>query len=361
MNAKIYLVLPLLLAACSKSEQDSQDPQLKDDNLIVFSVNGSRSEHNTRGTIVGYYDDMKERDISVTALLPDNSEYFGTEQLSFVDLGINPETGEDLGYWETANKYYWPVSTLSFFALMPYSDDNRSSSGPGSFTYTVPHDNAQQTDLMYAYSKNVATGSDVQLNFKHALATLSFSAKANQGISVTIEYIEVCNVVTQATFNYPTVSTEEQSESVSTAGSLCTWTNLGSATGKVTAGIESIPLTTTINNITPEDGKLMMIPQSLTAWNTADGEVTRQAGSYLIIHCRLMSAGLYFAGTDTTYGQLYVPFSGSFEAGQQYVVNLLFGMGYNSLGEENKIKIDVSTTTIVDWSQETISYDNKTL
>ena len=367
MNAKIYLVLQLLLSACSNGGDDATQSvvQPQDVNLIKFTVGGgsldSDARLSTRGTIVGYYDDMKEKNISVTALLPDNSEYFGVEPLSFVDLGMNYETGEDLGYWHTSNKYYWPNSTLSFYALMPFTDTNRSGSGANSFIYTVPYENAQQTDLMYAYSKDVAVGNDVQLNFKHALATLSFSAKANQGISVTIDYIEVCNVVTQATFNYPTVSTEELSELGGTLGSLCSWNDLGSATGKLTAGIESVPLTTNVNNITPEDGKLMMIPQTLTAWDIDDGEVTQQSGCYLRIHCRLMSAGLYFSGSDTTYGDLYVPFSGTFEAGQQYVINLLFGMGYNSLGEENKIKIDVSTTTIVDWSQETISYDNKTL
>ena len=359
------MALAALLTACSNSEQGEVDPlvQTTEDNLIRFSVSdgiSSSQESATRSTVVNYYDDMKERNISVTALLPNNDVYFTTESLSFVDQGMNPETGEDLGYWQTVNKYYWPVSSLSFWGLMPYTDANRTGSGAGSFTYTVPHDNNDQSDLMYAYSKDVSAGSEVQLNFKHALATLSFSAEARQGISVTIDYIEVCNVVTQATFNFPIASTVEQSDAGS-ADNLCTWTAPGSATGKVAAGIESVPLTTTVSNITPEDGKLLMIPQTLTAWNTDAGEVTQQAGSYLIIHCRLMSAGLYFAGTDTTYGQLYVPFSGAFEAGQQYVINLVFGMGYNSLGEENKIKIDVSTTTIVDWSQETINYDNRTL
>ena len=371
----LYIALAALLTACSSDGELDIPSETLTDIEILFSVNGGKvnpsSNSGSRGSVVNYYDDMKVRNIIVSAILSNKNEYF-EDNLFYVDQGMDETTGEDLGYWRTVSKYYWPTLNLNFYALMPCADGNRSNSDANPFVYTTPHDNDQQTDLMYAYAKDVAPSSqEVQLNFKHALASISFSAMAKDGISVVMEGIDICNVLTKGTFYYPYNSTRELTDDMAEdtdATRLCSWELDMSSTGSLAAGIENMTLSANENNITTETGKLMMIPQTLTAWDIDPADKTPevldaryQTGSYLVIHCRLMSAGLYFAGSDSTYGEIYVPFSGTFEAGKQYSVKLTFGLGYNSLGEENKIKIDVDTSTIVDWSPEAINYDNRTL
>lgn len=359
MNAKIYLVLPLLLAACSNSDPSDPAQQPKEDNLITFSVNIDPADNKpstTRGSLVEFYDDLAERDISVTSIMADENTYFSNNKLICTD-----------GLWNTTVKNYWPPSqSLDFYAHLPFVDENINNATYNSFDYNLPKDNSGQYDLMYAITKGKTKGQEVQLNFKHALAALTFNAKTeSSGLVVVISGIDLCNVMTKGTFNYPSSSTTGTTDDsgnpiISPLGS---WTNIGTK-GTLSAGIIETTLTTEALSVTSPDGALMLLPQTITAWNrgTDDNPLPiSETDSYLVIHCSLLSNGLYLAGSeDNTDGLVYVPYGETFEVGKHYSVTLSFGLGYTSDGRTNQIKVSLEST-ITDWNREDVNFDKKIL
>lgn len=118
--------------------------------------------------------------------------------------------------------YYWPKNgTLTFIAYHPSTPDlaGRTVVGADGLTitdYTVKQPNSEMEDLMFserAYNMKKSSQGDltgdyspydgVDLQFRHALASIAFNAKLNAeypGTIVRITGIKLSNVVSKATF-----------------------------------------------------------------------------------------------------------------------------------------------------------------
>lgn len=87
------------------------------------------------------------------------------------------------GVWETtsADKYYWPLEEMHFFAYPTGLKAKYSATGAGypSLEFTVAATSAEQIDLVVAHEKTIATPSNgkLTLNFKHLLTRINFSYK----------------------------------------------------------------------------------------------------------------------------------------------------------------------------------------
>ena len=368
----VFITMAMLLIACSENESTNPTgnsgnewiPQRKSILLKYDISNGQLREKNstTRSDVVEYNNDLENYDISVTATLTEEGS--SSEETYFSDV-LQFEHG-----WSFPHNYYWPAGKqINSYALAPHNPIGVvTSNSVNTLNYTVPYDNSDQCDLMYAYTDRSTLSSNneseseeeaesITLCFLHALASLGFKAKTeSNNISVEIAGIDVCNVYKTGTFTFPSTTTFDGM----TVGELCTWSNL-SDRGDISAGITVSTLSTLENlDLTGISGRLMMLPQTLTAWDPGTEEspvAISNNVNYLRIHCKLMSNGRYFTGTASTYGDLYVPFSGVFEMGKHYSYTLEFGTGYNADGTENaRVEIALSAT-ITDWNSEVRVFD----
>lgn len=147
--------------------------------------------------------------------------------------------------------YYWPKNgTLTFIAYHPSTPElaEKTVVGANGLTitdYTVKQPNSEMEDLMFserAYNMKKSSQGDstgvyspydgVDLQFRHALASIAFNAKLNKeypGTIVRIKGISLSNVVSKATFkqnltdaNGITTKTEKLSSGTSTVNA--SWT-----------------------------------------------------------------------------------------------------------------------------------------
>ena len=186
---------------------------------------------------------------------------------------IQPATGDAISNasWD-GNLYH------SFFAFAPYEiNDNANTSfsspstlGAPLLSYTTPEILADQKDLLYSShidAINYHIGNNpVDFKFDHALSKITFSAGSTQTDLVTIKSFQFSNIWNMATFNFEEdingdfMGNWEYTESGAQDNSM--------ETSIVNGGLNNIPLTTTMSNITLADGALMLIPQNFAASST---------------------------------------------------------------------------------------------
>lgn len=346
-------LMTLLFAACSADEVVKTGNR---EGEIRFRV-GDNDKWITRADLVTDQTTIQAKTISLSAVFSDDNQtlYLDDKELSYKSSS-----------WEFGDsKYYWPPRNLSFYAYLPYGDTNitdvsengglKYASAGTTFTYTVPKENSGQKDLMYAVVKNQQkTGNDIPLYFKHALAAVSFLANTeSSNMTVKISGIDFVNVSTSGTFTYPASSTAASP----TGDHADCWSGLNDADNTLKAGVTPITLSTTEQQVNTADGVLMLIPQTLTAWDQAS-DATAQGGSYVVIHCHLNFNSTDIVGTASTDGEIYVPYDGSFEAGYHYKTSMTFGLGYDKDGKTYKPTVTL-TTRIVPWTIVTDNNDGK--
>lgn len=393
--AALSFLLPM---ACGKAELDGNSPQDPEPaaeparNCIAFSITSSDTPsgtHATRQGMVNSVEQFEQRPIAVTAALADGTVYFSQAALAYTNDG-----------WKTPFTYYWPSSVdgktadkLDFYARSPQTDASVRGESHNSFVYSLPTENSGQHDLMYAVAKDQQKSAEattnVPLDFHHALAAISFRAKKNSTrITAEVAGVEIVNIKNSATFHYPSVTTYiNELEYMDAEGNIsadnqallqqlalqakCGWTLPdGYGSGRQAAAIEATELTADAQDITAEGGAILVIPQTLVPWQRLSDpddkesiQPVNDASSYLAIQCRVTYNGLYLSGSAAPgdYGTVYVPFGGTFDQECLYIYTLDFGYGYNLDGSE-MLQIHVQlTSTIRDWSRETITFDKHIL
>lgn len=357
MKKKCFFVAAatvLLAASCSNEEIVEQSQGQK----IAFNVLSQNAIG--RGTpITSANFATANRDFKVWA--------FTTAEKYIQGVQIKYD-GAKWDYANAAEKAYWPTQALNVFAISPAVHTGLT---PGfgvisarNFTYTASTTNSEQVDVMYASKLNVTKTSDagtVPLVFKHALSQIVFKGKAEaEAVKVRIKSIKVHNLKKTGTFTFPTAET-------ATSSAHGTWALTGDATAdyvvgtKVDTGQDHIGLNTLPSNagqtidLTTDNGALLIIPQTTTAWATttttavpiATAETNKQC--YLEIEMKLLRGGLFVIGSATDYAKVYVPFGGiAWEAGKKYIYTLNFGGGYDDAGNV-MLQPMTFTPTVEDW------------
>ena len=269
------------------------------------------------------------------------------------------------GNWGTAVNYYWPEdgSDVDFYAVYP-KDLSFDTAGK-KISYSVPADISLQQDVMYetaTYNKassavtgNAVAANAVPLTFHHALAQIAFKGKVssdNKGWTVDVSRIEICHVNGSGTLDLTQAAKA--------------WTDLSAPTD-YTAGLNTAAGTLNFyeadntteaaaTDLTASDGSLLLIPQTLTAWDTGVNVLdAANTGCYLAVTCWIRSASDDIRGTSTAHETVYVPFdngTAGWLPGKRYVYTLNFGAGLDADGKNFMTPITL-TSAITDWTDGT--------
>ena len=357
----VSIAMTILMAACSQENvEDNQASQ----NLITFSVPDMLwNKANTRAQVLGSIEDLKASttEIRVTAKIhTDHSKvYINNERLQY--LNNTWTLSKYVNNAWIASKYYWlPNTPLDFFADVVSGNRTAFNSQVSNqtnytFDYTVPTTIANQHDYVYAVSLNTQKSDDpIPLDFRHALSQIVFTASVAENWYVEIKSITIHNISSTGTFSYETGL----------------WTNLNAAS---TDYVFQLASAETFNGISAarrlqatDDERLVLMPQTLDSWSPKVGGVRvpiatadAQNKSYVAIECKIKhpSEANYYAGTNTTYGTIYAPISGTWEPNKIYIYELPFGYGYNADGKPTIEQITLSTT-ILDWTTGEIQSGN---
>lgn len=207
------------------------------------------------------------------------------------DFWTNPQEAKydaTLQYWDTDQDYYWPSSDdnvwLSFAAYSPavLTGNNvaasYSSTGLSIAEFEVNPTVSEQVDLMYSgpvLNCSYTEESDVDgvdLNFKHALSSIVFSAinLNDAAASYTINSISVKGqFLTKGDFN-------EGLTSITATSGTPAWSNTTSTIGQdysLATGLNT-SVNTSATVITEGESALLTIPHTAEQLTAADPEVT---------------------------------------------------------------------------------------
>lgn len=276
--------------------------------------------------------------------------------------------GDGTGDWEhhtSSDLRYWPKTTapLNFQAITPASD--ASFSIENSVTDNLPHvtavvtvptTTASQKDIMFAQQRNVTAATNNQtanLTFNHGLSQVVFSARvANNDITAAVTELQIVNVHKAGRVGF--FGTDCALSSTVTDDASTTFTvGLNSAAASISS--------TTANNITAADGALLMLPQTVTKWQTTPtSPVTIAAAntahnSYLKIKCTVVAAGV--GVLDDQY--IYLPFDIDWAMGNKYVYTLIFGGNGTGIYDEDGVitatlaPVRYSVVAVTEWNEVT--------
>ena len=335
-------MLPLALAGCSTS-----DDSLADTAQMSIAYQVSTEQAQTRGETITN-DNFGEKGqkfklwgwmTDINGEAPMNSE-FNERALQDVVVTYRSERNE----WTADNTYFWPKPRYraDFYAYYPADAPFEATSK--TITYTEFDGN---TDLMFATYSDQRPDKDVletqrmaYLSFYHATAQLQFYGKlseqfANLGYKVEVESITLHNV------NKCNTLTLDASDN-----------GIGEKPGKKTAltfetasnpGDYPLVMNTTDGNlptVSSEDDAtqltsatdvLMILPQTLTAWNPVTETITTTSGSYIELKLRAIAPDNTYPlekneGFITVYAPFTSPDDGStFNFGNIYKYTITLG------------------------------------
>lgn len=368
MKTKLIVAaaLTLMTASCSKESVIESDLN-KAGNAISFTsytsalTKGNPIDNNTEFIKDG-------NTFGVTAFISGTptSPYMG-----YAGKGAEIKTNGSIWNYANANEQaYWPTGaeTLDFYAYSPFGNDAITQAFDKTtgltINYSVPAEEANQVDLMFAEAKDEAKADPVAavvLPFKHALTQVHFGiATKTDRLKIDVEAngIDLNRIMGVGKF---AASTEVWSDFSNS-------TNYTVTSDAITAGYEFDAEANPVvkyAKIGTDDAALMLLPQTFEA--TTIDETTGavgDAGSYLTISCRIYQmleddTKVYLHGAEAIDGasgfvDIKVPFSSKgivadvadevWKRNNKVTYNLLIGAG--TAGGLDPITF---TTTVEEW------------
>lgn len=364
---KIYLFIAAFavmasLSGCSDTELASIDTA-QEKTPIGFHTVGSQM--GSRAKIINSSEDLKNYSFNVYAFTrneadgSDGTVFMGTNDAVSGYKGVNISyQGGKWGYTTPTELKYWPTGALNFYAVSPVveiptyswqiSDSKKEISVIMQDEYKDPDNSAENVDVMYAISKNQTQSINegtVKMNFRHIFSQVAFKARTDiPNMEVTIEGIKIYNFHSIGTFSLPNTDAEPTQTNWN-------WTDVGYITGSFTAVKDkSIDVENTETKISMDE-PMLFIPQKLNKWATTAAspmsitQANTAKQSYLEISCRIKLDREYRVGTESTFGQLYVPFGADWQPGKRYIYTLVFGGGYKADGTPILKPINITADT----------------
>ncbi len=294
-----------------------------DDSRISLMSSTSRATINTLDELEG-----DTSGFGVMAVIANSSDFY-------IDgAGYTKASGS----WAWASgDYSWPDSSasypMSFYAYYPltdtavvFSEDNVAGSDSFEATVTIQSVDSQ-TDLLAAQSSVDIrpAGGAISLSFDHILSQVSLSVKAGAGCDVHVQSVTFKAMLNKNIYDYASKSWATLS-----AGSDESVLYPYLAVHSPATVVDSAGTTT----ISPDNGSLMLLPQTLSHWDTDSGDSA--TGARVVIVYRVTSSSdksdvvgfseaEYTKGDDTETilkGPLFIkvgyPVDGTWEAGQSY-------------------------------------------
>lgn len=344
-------VIAALLTGCSTDEEIA-NIETSAKNAIGFNIVSNGAE--TKATIYG----NGSKDFGFDVFAFDNlGNYFmgkegehgytQNEDLSFTHDGVQiiPSTAGNWVYKNAEEMAYWPTTnSLNFYAVSPTNFDAQYyyshylwsiKSDKQTIVYRTTNEfqtNIKDLDVMYAVAKGQTKNTKqgvVQLNFKHILSQVLFRAKVQyESMTVTIKEMKIYNIALGGTFTFPSADVEPTLRNwESTKANIHMFVKNANTNQVVVKSAEN-PV-----DITDESNPMLLIPQTLTAWNTSiskeeANKAENSFQSYLEVICKIEQ------NNATVHdGPLYIPFGTEWQPGKRYIYTLNFGGGYDDHGK----------------------------
>lgn len=285
----------------------------------------------------------------------------GDNTINYIkDLSVDKANG----VWTPAQSYTWPYSgKMTFYSYSPAgldvtmpTSENFASVAP-TITYTASSNPERQKDVLYAvnemnaadaYSDN-ANAKSVNVNFRHALSQIVFSAKnTNPGWILDISDVQIVNIKSKGVYTFPTTTTAPISaDGTAVKGSWALENILNSYSASFNTvekiGAEAVSLTTSA------EGSLLVLPQTANAWNPKTDPNCQNNGAYFMVRCKIQqitpdgNALLWPSKSTDTSAYVAIPVNIDWQEGKKYTYTFIFGDGAgfipptNTEGGENVI------------------------
>ena len=328
----IFLAMvALLLTGCGN---DGDDLMVRQDSSVTFALEDVVT---TRGTAITgpTFPTSESFRVFATKTVGGVTSVFIDKDPADVSSNVVSNTS---GYWAPRKRYYWPDDdelTASFYAVYPTDCNVASVAGDVTASFTIPTDVSQQKDIMVAKTlgRTRAEGA-VSLTFHHITSQISFSAKldtAFTGWNVSVRGIRICNVNSRGSYSYNSDAVTPVTPAV-----LHNY-NMVMAASTVAVTSTSTPVT-----LTHASNVVMLMPQTLAAWNrsteTSGSGQPSTTGCYLAVDCIITAPN----GDTVFSGFTYTPLPVEWQKAKKYNYTLKFGSGYQGDGEPSVTNIALS-------------------
>ncbi|MDE6549776.1 MAG: fimbrillin family protein [Muribaculaceae bacterium] len=329
----LMAISAIALASCSEDEPVSVR-QATNEAISFRSAMGTRATETTNANL---------SKIFVSAVYGDSTVNSSTKKMDGFKYSLYFDNAEfDKGsdsFFTAANgkEYSWlsPKQQINFFAYSPSQDDlgadiimKDDNSGMTLESFAVAEDIANQVDFITANASGTRDDNEtsgVELTFDHRLSQIELRAKSeNDNYTYKIIGARIGRPQYMGTFDF---NTNE-------------WT-LDDWHDTVIYGIacDTTTLTSTPVSIMGANGNAMLMPQTLTPWDSKNDpdNVAREAYLSVLINITRSDNGMQiypFANESEfthqpvrEYGWASIPLSGTWEQGKKYIYTLDFTDG----------------------------------
>ncbi len=335
-KSPLFLMAVSAIALASCSEDEPVSVRQETNNAISFrSGIGTRASETTNANLDKIY---------VSAVYGDSTTW-NTEKKAFNGFKYTTyfentefDKGSD-SFFTAANgkEYDWlsPAQQINFFAYAPSQDEigadvimKEDNSGMTLENFAVAENIAEQVDFITANASGTRKENEtsgVELTFDHRLAQIELRAKSeNDNYTYKVIGARIGRPQYAGTFDFNT-----------NEWTLDDWHD----TAIYNASCDTTTLSATPVSIMGADGNAMLLPQTLTPWDSKNDpdNVAREAYLSVLVNITRTDNGtqIYpFANENEftfkpvrEYGWASIPLSGTWEQGKKYIYTLDFTNG----------------------------------
>ena len=373
-----YISLAALLAFASCTNEINDEGVVDKANTIAFSAYSNK----TRAYPGGDADIsvMKTGSFGVVGYInTDNTLFLGSGSKAIEQVWKTDASYTGGGYWDynvSSELKYWPSSTMDFYAYFPYSGsgDTFASSSTENTIMTITNETGNQ-DVLFARQAGQSQTAYVPLHFNHAFSKIkAINIKvAAVDVSVTVQKVEVLNTSTKGKV---LVDNTGNASYATTESDKIRSFDLSSSPKTINYGTDGVELfgneangylfatNSSVQHYVKGTGKTMW------SGNKADlngGNLSTSEFVCLKLTCKVKAAGHYLVGSESNYGEMYIPMHGTSAnsavisellAGRRYTYNIIMqsNVGYEDDGDPimlAPIRFSVNEVTI--WNDVTVT------
>ena len=372
------ILLAALLAFTSCTNEINDEGVVDKANTIAFSAYSNK----TRAYPGGDADIsvMKTGSFGVVGYInTDNTLFLGSASKAIEQVWKTDASYTGGGYWDynvSSELKYWPSSTMDFYAYFPYSGsgDTFASSSTENTIMTITNETGNQ-DVLFARQAGQSQTAYVPLRFNHAFSKIkAINIKvAAVDVSVTVQKVEVLNTSTKGKV---LVDNTGNASYATTESDKIRSFDLSSSPKTINYGTDGVELfgneangylfatNSSVQHYVKGTGKTMW------SGNKADlngGNLSTSEFVCLKLTCKVKAAGHYLVGSESNYGEMYIPMHGTSAnsadisellAGRRYTYNIIMqsNVGYKDNGDPIMLApIRFSVNEVTAWNDVTVT------
>lgn len=372
MKKNVFLMGVALLTLGSCTNEINEEGFVDKANTISFNAYSNK----TRAYSGGDADiaKMKEGSFGVVGYTSDNNLYLGSTNKAIEQVWKTDASYTGGGYWDYADQNelkYWPSSTMDFYAYFPYSENGATfaSSSTENPIMTITNETGNQ-DVLFARQAGQSQAAYVPLHFNHAFSKIkAINIKvAAVDVSVTVQKVEVLNTSTKGKV---LVDNTGNASYEATQPNVIRSFDLSSSPTTIEYGTDGVALfgneangylfatNSSVQHYVKGTGKTMW------SGNKADlngGNLSTSEFVCLKLTCKVKAAGHYLVGSESNYGEMYIPMHGKSAnsadisellAGRRYTYNIIMksNVGYKDDGDPIMLApIRFSVNEVTAWN-----------